>query len=174
MVYRQCVKCSELKAYILSRIGNNGRKYYKDFTNSLWDGYTCPECKKQRCTEYDRKNGRRKARKDLDSALQVKALNSELIVGKFYEQLGFTVKYTKYHGPDLIVSSPHGAFTVEVKTVEARGNSLRIPKVTKNRLKDDMIIAVHNNKIIYMCSMLKHLNSCGKDGRRLLNGKDVA
>lgn len=119
---------------------------YKDERGHRWYGATCGKCYDEKRRLRGHALGKHKPREEISHRTFSKAVHTELLVKRFYEEMGFTVEHTKGKGPDLVCSKNGATFNVEVKAaIHLRGkrqDHWRISPVKKNRVNDDFVAIV--------------------------------
>jgi Holliday junction resolvase-like predicted endonuclease len=163
-----CFKCGVPQTKIRKE-KSDGKDQWLGECGRHWNGNTCPGCTNQTKTVRRRKNGIL-ARKDIKEPRFQKAVKTESIVAKWFEQKGFTVERTKSAGPDLICKAGSVELKVEVKSAcldTQKGKAYwKVGKVHPKRIRDDLVAIVMPSQRIHFEDMETHLLKCDRSGNR--------
>lgn len=101
-------------------------------------------------------------------------INANELVIKTLKKLGYKTTVPRSlttNGSDLFAIKSDHVLSVEIKrAVKCKDkNVLRVRKVEKNRLKDDLIAIVHPTGYVMIENMKDHLRNCNKTGDRFIN-----
>ena len=143
-------------------------KLFVDEKGHAWSSPNiCSDCAKFRINNvYSRKQGH-KPRKEVKESKNKKGYDSELIVKRYFETLGYFVKQSDMFGPDLTIENEFQTFTIEVKSaIMTSKKACYIPSVYPKRLNDDIIAIVFPNNFVYIETMSEHLKQCRPTGGR--------
>jgi len=94
------------------------------------------------------------------------------LVSKTLKGLGYRTTQPKSenaNGTDLFAISKDCVLAVEIKRATKIKNTLRVRKVEKNRMKDDLIAIVFPTGYVLIEPMKDHLRSCNSIGDRYIN-----
>ena len=102
-------------------------------------------------------------------------INAHELVSKTLKKMGYKTTVARKdtsNGVDIFAIKKDRVLSVEIKTANnprKELNVLRVRKVEKNRLNDDLIAIVLPNGYVLIEPMRDHLKSCNKHGDRYLN-----
>lgn len=165
---RKCTKCGHIKHRVYSHRSKRGKKVFVDENKKIWCAGTCNECKNKRTIKHSRLKYGTLPRDDVKFKPYKKGRDAENIVANHYIENGYTVKLTTATGSDIVAIKNNIILKIEVKSVLSDGLSLSIAPVSNNRINDDLIAAVYQDKILFIESMVDHLKKCAPSGIRTL------
>lgn len=164
----KCKDCGTEKTRIKSELTKYGYFSYREESGLLWSGISCRACANTYQVELGRKYGHVE-RKNLTDHANYTAIKSEAIAKSYFVNMGYLVKQTQCHGPDLVLTMNKTSITCEVKTATQRkqqGNFWYVSPVSEKRKSDDLIAIVVPNKTVVVHPMKYHLSCCSVSGQR--------
>ena len=169
----KCKKCPKIMVLTLVKekwYGKSGMiKTYVDQAGQTCYGGICFDCRKAMHRSWVQRSGRN--RDASKNHITAKAVAAEMAAEKKFLSLGFSVKRTTEHGPDLFCKIGEMTWTVEVKS--ATRNSGRggffVSAVCPKRLGDDLVAIVGPGEVVIIDSMHFHLSKCSKNGKRTVS-----
>lgn len=164
----KCRDCGLEKARNLDDVTTTGNKRFKDENGRRWYRLRCPEC----TLLYNRKSKGKVARAEVVEYKNRLGFESESVVKRFFESLGFEVTQSNSTGPDLTLLAGDRTMTCEVKTatshfVDGKPYWFCSPVYPKRR-RDDLMAIVFEESVINLETMAEHLAACTQSGRRQL------
>ena len=175
---QKCSVCKEIKQKIRMEKYVYKNKptgsYFRDKNGVKWNGTQCGDCANKLKLKKNYEGGKRTPIDLITNPSIKKGRDSESIVQKYFEKLGYKVLINKCHGTDITIfdKKTKKKSTVEVKSVVKHNiaNCWYVNKVRAKRKNDDLIAIVFPNNKIHIESMKSHLLKCNNGGNRTVTG----